>query len=497
MTELLLIATLVLGAGVGVPFAFPRWPIWLRVFWRVTTLVLLTLLVQRIVGSPLQPVFRGEATWDRLWQQLVTAGWWIVAARSVAGVARLLLSFQNRSRETQILSDLIGAGMYAATALAIVDVVFAVPIGGLIATSGIIAVVIGLALQSTLADVFSGIAIDIERPYRAGDLLWIEGGVEGRVREVNWRSTLVVTGNGDVAVVPNSVMAKSRLVNHSLPAPIRRASVEVRLDPRAPPERCQATLEAAVRACLLPLPSPTPAVNLTALNGDGAIYEIAFSVPSSENLGAARSELLAQVQRHLLHAAIPMAVAGITELPPLAVPSAADLLARSDLFGCLTDEERDLLARGMDEVGFEDGATLFKQDDMVDALYVVSAGTVGILRRQPDGSEVVRRMSPGSCLGIIGLVTGLPFAATATALTPVRAFRLEKTALVQALASRPELMTSLEGLARRSQAAIRQDAAAEEEHHVQRSEILIARMRAFLRLIASQGAEDKIGQSRA
>ena len=67
------------------------------------------------------------------------------------------------------------------TALAIVDIVFAVPISSLAATSGVNAVVIGLALQSTLSDVFSGLAVGIERPYRAGDVLWIEGGIDGRV----------------------------------------------------------------------------------------------------------------------------------------------------------------------------------------------------------------------------------------------------------------------------------------------------------------------------
>ena len=488
MINLLLLATLVLCADIAAPIVFPRWPMWIRAAWRVVMLLVLTWLTQRIVGSPLHPIVQDGTTWDRLWQQLIIVCWWAMAARSVVSVARLLLSFQNRSRETKILSDLIGAGIYAATFFAIVDVVFAVPVGGLIATSGIVAVVIGLALQSTLADVFSGIAIDIERPYRAGDLLWIEGGVEGQVREVNWRSTLVVTANGDVAVVPNSVMAKSRLVNHSLPVPVRRAKVEVRLDPRIMPDRCRAALEAAVQACLLPLPTPAPSVNLTALNGDGAAYEIAFSVPSSENLSAARSELLAEVQRHLLHAAVPLAVAGISELPVLAVPSPADLLTRSDLFGDLAAEDRDLLARSMREVTFEVGATLFTQDDKVDALYVIASGTVGILRRQADGSEIARRMSPGSCLGIIGLVTGSPFAATATARTPVRAFRLGKADLLQAIAARPELMTSLEGLAQRSQRAIQQDAAAEAEHGTERADVFLSRMRSFLRRLGSESA---------
>ena len=371
------LATLVLLAAVAVPLAFPRWSVTARALWRVATLVVLTLLVQEVVGSPLRPEIRADGAWDRAWQQAVEAGWWIVAARSVAGVARLLLVLQNRSRETQILSDLIGAAVYVAAALAVVDLVFSVPVGGLIATSGVIAAVIGLALQSTLSDVFSGIAIDVERPYRAGDSLWVEGGVEGRVREVNWRSTLIATANGDVAVVPNSVMAKSRLVNHSLPAPVRRTTVEVRLDPRVMPERCRAALGAAVKACRLPLPDPAPAVVQTALRGDGAAYEIAFSVAGNEVVGPARTEMLAQVQRHLFHAAIPLAVEGLAEVPRLALPTSTDLLAGSDLFGTMAGPARDLLAALMSELSLAPGETLFAQDDPAEALYVIASARSG------------------------------------------------------------------------------------------------------------------------
>ena len=66
---------------------------------------------------------------------------------------------------------------------------------------------------------------------------------------MNWRSTHILTADGDVAVVPNSVVAKSRLVNHSLPVPVRSASLEVMLDPRVEPDRCSATLLAAALGC--------------------------------------------------------------------------------------------------------------------------------------------------------------------------------------------------------------------------------------------------------
>jgi small-conductance mechanosensitive channel len=83
----------------------------------------------------------------------------------------------------------------------------------MLATFGVIAIVLGLALQSTLADVFSRVAVGLERPYKLGDLLWVEGDIEGMVVQVSRKSTQIRTRQNNIAIVPNSVIAKSRLVN--------------------------------------------------------------------------------------------------------------------------------------------------------------------------------------------------------------------------------------------------------------------------------------------
>ena len=78
------------------------------------------------------------------------------------------------------------------------------PIEGLLATSGIVALVLGLALQSTLADLFSGIALNIEDPFGAGDRITVDGGNEGQAIEINWRATRIRNRSGDTTVIPNS-----------------------------------------------------------------------------------------------------------------------------------------------------------------------------------------------------------------------------------------------------------------------------------------------------
>ena len=92
------------------------------------------------------------------------------------------------------------------------------PIEGLLATSGIVALVLGLALQSTLADLFSGIALNIEDPFGAGDRITVDGGNEGQAIEINWRATRIRNRSGDTTVIPNSQIAKS---TPSCSAPVR------------------------------------------------------------------------------------------------------------------------------------------------------------------------------------------------------------------------------------------------------------------------------------
>jgi CRP-like cAMP-binding protein len=241
----------------------------------------------------------------------------------------------------------------------------------------------------------------------------------------------------------------------------------------------------AARACLVPLSAPAPSVACTGLQGDGASYEVSYSVPTSESLGVARTEMLGQIHRHLRHAGIALAVAGVAHLGETTVPTPADILGRSDLFGMLGAEERDLLAKHFEEIWLQPGATLFQEGEMPKFLFLVASGVVEITKTGPEGSRVLHRMSPGESLGAIGLITGQAYAATAKALTPVKLFRLDKGAIGAAIAAAPQLAAGMEELAQRSQAALARDAAAHQDHQVERPDELRFKLRNFLRLLGT------------
>ena len=109
--------------------------------------------------------------------------WWAWGAWLLVGFLRSFLIFERRPREAKLLQDLIAGLIYLAAAFAIIAYVFDLPIRGLLATSGAIAIILGLALQSSLGDVFSGLVLSFSRPYRPDDWVKLDSGTEGRVIE--------------------------------------------------------------------------------------------------------------------------------------------------------------------------------------------------------------------------------------------------------------------------------------------------------------------------
>jgi small-conductance mechanosensitive channel/CRP-like cAMP-binding protein len=485
---LLLIATfLIFFPVIAVSRVRGKWPLWLRAVWAIANFTLLTFIMRQLFITPLRPHYFEAAPAAAFWERLVVAGWWLAAARGGIALMRLVVVLEHRPRETQIISDLAAGGIYIATGLAIVDFVFAVPIGGLLATSGIIAIVLGLALQNTLADVFSGIAVGVERPYRAGDLIWVEGEIEGQVVQVTWRSTHIATGQNNIAIVPNSVMAKARIINRSRPSLVRGGSVSVRLDPTIPPQHCEAALIAAARSCPLLLDHPAPEVACIALSGDGCSYQLEFSVASSSLLTKAQNQLLTAMHRHLRAAGIALAVAGQTTLPAPPAPTPAEILEKSDLFGMIEPEQRDLLASHFETLNLQTGDVLIRQDAEPDALYVIASGAVEVAVAEAAGPpRVVHHIQPGESVGAIGLITGARYAATATARTPVKAYRLDKDAIADAIRMQPKLAKGLEVLAQRGQRALRRDSTAGEEDRQGHSDVLLSRLRNLIQVLQSR-----------
>lgn len=107
---------------------------------------------------------------------------------------------------------------------------------GIWLSTGVAAAVLGLALQRTLGDLFSGIALGIERPFKMGDWVELRDGTVGQVIDLNWRATRLRGWDNATHVIPNSKMAGESLKNlhddQHLYAPWFFVRIPAEVDPR-------------------------------------------------------------------------------------------------------------------------------------------------------------------------------------------------------------------------------------------------------------------------
>lgn len=168
----------------------------------------------------------------------------------------------------------------------------------LVATSGVVAITVGRALQSTLGDVFSGIALTLGKPYRFGDLIVLPDGTEGSIVETDWRSTHVQTASNNVTVLPNSVLAKMTITNLGRPDGSHVQSVTLRVAPTHGPSAVVEVMRGALANCSVRMRRPEPLVALKGIDASAIEVELSYWVATPADRIPARNEVFDVVYRH-------------------------------------------------------------------------------------------------------------------------------------------------------------------------------------------------------
>lgn len=253
--------------------------------------------------------------------------WWTHLAWTLIGFVRIYIVLERRPREARLLQDLIVAVVYLGVALSILGFVFKAPIGTLVATSGVVAIIFGLALQNTLGDVFSGIALTLGRPFVIGDWIVLSDGTEGRVIENNWRSTFLLTGAHNVVVLPNSALAKVGLTNLSRPDETHQITLLVRIAASHRPELVEEAMRTALQDCTRIVQDPPPIVALKGIDAVAIETELQFRVTSPADRTPARNEVIDLVHRHCRERGLSLAMPPQSYL--YAMPGAGEVKLRS------------------------------------------------------------------------------------------------------------------------------------------------------------------------
>ena len=262
-----------------------------RLVFQFAFFVALTALLYRHDIVPYEVAPDTTPAFQRIFVALAKIIWWVNAAWVLIGFTRVFLIFERRPREGRLIQDLIVGVIYLSAGLSVVAYVFSAPVGTLIATSGVFAIILGLALQSTLADVFSGIALNLSRAYEVGDWIVLGDGFEGRVVETNWRTTHLLNASNDLVVLPNSGLAKAQLTNLSSPNRSHGVKLRIRMAPTRAPSAISDVLQTVLLSSNSILPTPAPSVEIKSLDAQAIEFELSFRVKDFASSSTAKHEV--------------------------------------------------------------------------------------------------------------------------------------------------------------------------------------------------------------
>lgn len=212
-------------------------------FWRFQTLGI------RVIAWPVLLVSAGTLALDYSAQNLPDAAtdvivmvfdslWWLIPARLMAITLErfVWVPIEEKSgRRIPNVVRLFAAGtIYLLAIFGVIAFVFDQQLTSLLATSGLLAMIIGLAIQANIANIFSGIVLNIERPFKVGDWVMV-GDMIGLVTDITWRTMRLRTRDGYHVSIPNGQVSESLIQNYSTGDMVRFSSeffVPERYQPR-------------------------------------------------------------------------------------------------------------------------------------------------------------------------------------------------------------------------------------------------------------------------
>lgn len=400
------------------------------------------------------PYEAGESTGsvpERIFTGLARMIWWTNGALCLVGFVRAFLTFERRTREGRLLQDLIIGMIYVGTCLSIAANVFSFPVGTVIATSGVFAIIVGLAMQSTLSNVFSGIALNISRPYAIGDWISLGDGIEGQVLETNWRATHLLSDTNDLIILPNSSLAKANLTNLSGPDRSHGVTITIRILPTVSPGAVTRVMQDVLLSCTSILPSPAPTTHIHSLDADAIEVKLSFHVAKLSAVGKTKDEVFDLVYRHVKSSGMKFSSPSASMQPVMnnsesgasTASTHLRLLNAISLFSSLTEDEKEALATTMSRRTFRKGDIVVEQGTVMAVLAIVRTGVLAVTSRNGEVEIETGRLAPGDFFGEGGLLTGTGASGTVRALTFVVVYEIALENLAPLIHDRPSIAEEL------------------------------------------------------
>jgi len=370
------------------------------------------------------------------------------------------LYFRERHKVTipKFLIELVRIIIVVIAVFLVLEIGYNQTIKGLLVAPGILAVVLGLAMQDLVGNIIAGVALQAGRSFVQGDWLIIDQR-HAEVIEINWRSTRLRTIDDISIEIPNREIARQTIVNLNRPHRRHAMRIAFTLDYASPPTRTKDVLLHAASNALGVCPVPRPQVFLRHFAESGIEYEVKFWMDDhalySNVCDAIQTNVWYGLRRHGIRIPFPTRTIRL-ERPARdkqqEVQSAARLILRQQpLFECLSDAQLDtLLPRGR-VIHFGRGERLIQQGDQGESMFILVDGQANVVVDRNGSPALVASLRTGDCFGEMSLLTGEKRSATVLAQTDCEVVEIAKDVISRSLKEHPELLEQLSDLLARRQ----------------------------------------------
>ena len=383
--------------------------------------IALFMLLNKIIG--LSP----ETTPMRLVQ---TALWLFMIHGSLTVVNGLLFervkSDSWQANVPRLFRDLSRVFLILCGAAVVLSVVWGADLGGLIAALGVGSIVLGLALQDTLGNLFSGIALLFERPFSEGD--WIEvDDITGKVIEINWRSVHLLTRELEMLIIPNAVLAGATIRNYRRPQKLHVEVVDVGFSYNDPPNKVKRVMKETALATKGVLDKPEPVIQTISYDDSSIGYRVRLFLADYDRVPQIRDEFVTRIwyaaERNSLN--IPFPIRTVYHNPPVKTsPTAASdryLLQLRDLpsFASVSEPVLTELAQCASNRSFGEGELAIAQGMYTAEFYVVVNGRAAVTTMLENSikEQELAQLSSGDFFGESALSGKIVSSVTVTALS--------------------------------------------------------------------------------
>ena len=387
--------------------------------------------------------------------KLFVTALWLVAIYAALNFLNALL-FEQAARDTwranvpTLFRDLSRFILVLIGFAVIFSTVWDANLSSLITALGVGSLVIGLALQDTLGNLFAGIAILFEKPYSEGDWIRVDDTL-GKVAAVNWRATRIVTRDGDTVVIPNSVVASSKVLNESRSLGAGYEDYFLGFSYDDPPNQVKRVLLDLIRTTAGVLTEPPPMVRTISYDDSSISYQVRFAVGDFSSLPSVKDAFATRVwyaaKRHGLTIPFPIRTVYTFDGRAGAEAEAETALQESvtQVTATLAPLEReDALETGVVLHHFGAGETVLWEGDRADTLYTILSGEVCMRLSNGATYQQITCLSKGDIFGASSLLRGEPSAASFVALGDATLVALSKDAVLRMVRRKTSFARELE-----------------------------------------------------